>query len=364
MDRRRQAAGGGADRAPGPDILRLEAMLMVIILHILGQGGILDAAQPGSGVWYAAWGLECLCYCAVDCCGLLSGYLSGGHRQRFSRLALLWLETVVWSLLYFAIFRLLSPEAVGRQALVNALFPVMRRQYWYFTGFFGLSVLRPVLDAGLDRVGSRRATALFFLLLAVYCVLPGLMYSDAFRLHGGSTVMWLLILQLLGALLGKRGSLRSLGPFPLLTTAALCLALTFATVLRPISLPDFGTFTLLNYISPTVLLFAACLLLLSVRARPRAGSRLLSGLSGASFGVYILHTNPLLWQLAYRPGCLRSWAGLPAAALVVRVLVSAAGSYLLFALLSSLLALLFRRLGLPARLEGLEARMRRGIGGE
>lgn len=364
MERRRQAFGGGEDRILGPDLLRLGAMLMVIVLHILGQGGILDAAPPGSGTWYAAWGLECLCYCAVDCCGLLSGFLSGGHRQHFSRLALLWLETVFWSLVYFALFRLLSPEAVGRQALVNALFPVVRRQYWYFTGYFGLSLLRPVLDAGLDRVGSRRATALFFLLFAVYCVLPGLMYSDAFRLHGGYTVLWLVILYLLGALLRRSGFLRGLGLFPLLMTAAFCLALTFVTVLRPVSLPDFGTFTLLNYVSPTVLLFAACLLLLSVRARPRAGSRLLSGLSGASFGVYILHTNPLLWQLAFRSGSLRSWAGLSAVALAVRVLVCAAGSYLLFAALSSLPALLFRLLGLPARLERLEARVRRRIDGE
>ena len=41
-------------RVPGLDLLRIVSMLMVIMLHILGQGGILDAACPDSGVWYAA----------------------------------------------------------------------------------------------------------------------------------------------------------------------------------------------------------------------------------------------------------------------------------------------------------------------
>jgi hypothetical protein len=49
-------------------------MLMVVVLHILGQGGVLKTARPLSVEYEIAWFLEILCYCAVNCYALISGY--------------------------------------------------------------------------------------------------------------------------------------------------------------------------------------------------------------------------------------------------------------------------------------------------
>lgn len=348
-----------AERNVGLDLLRLLAMVMVVILHILGQGGILDAALPGSLTWYTAWGLECLCYCAVDCYGLLSGYLGGGRKRPFSALVLLWLEVVLYSLLYYVLFRLWMPESVGKQELFNAVFPVLRRQYWYFTGYFGLTLLMPLLNAGLERIESRQATAMTFLLLLFFCAFPTVLASDAFRMHGGYTLLWLALLYLMGALIRRSAFFQSLGVFPLILISVFCNALTFATVLRPVTIPGLSSFTLLNYVSPTVTVFAVCLLLLFSRLpiRGSAAARLIARLSKPSFGVYILHTNPLLWLLVYRPGSLGSWASRPAWALAFLVPACAVGVYLALSLPDILRALLFRKLHLREGLEYLEQRI-------
>lgn len=340
----------GKTRLFGLDLLRLLSMLMVIVLHILGQGGILEAAEPGSTVWYAAWGLECLCYCAVDCYGLLSGYLGGGRRP-WGKLVRLWLTVVLYSFLYYCFFRLRSPELVDSQALRRVFLPVTTRQYWYFTAYFGLALLMPVLDGGLERLESRRAGELALLILLLFCALPAVLQADPFQLRGGYCLLWLLLLYLLGGLLRRSGFFGRLRPLPLIAGACLSLALTYYTHLHPVTVPGFGAFTLLSYTSPTVLLFALCLLLLFRRLR--LGGRaagLVTALSRTSFGVYILHTNPLLWKLLYVPGCLGAWAALPAKRLLFQVPACALWVYLLCSLPEALRMALFR---VPGLLRGI-----------
>ena len=79
----------------GIDLLRMIAMLMVVILHILGKGGVLQAAPPLSIRYETAWLLETAAYCAVDCYALISGYVGFGTRCRYADLAALWLRVAL-----------------------------------------------------------------------------------------------------------------------------------------------------------------------------------------------------------------------------------------------------------------------------
>ncbi len=352
-------SGDPQARILGLDLLRILSMVMIIGLHMLGQGGILSSAAEGSGSRYAAVGMQCLFYCAVDCYGLLSGYVSGVRRHHGAKLLLLWLEVVLYSLLFAVFFRWRYPQYVGRDAFVNAVLPVLTRQYWYFTGYFGLALVMPLLEGGLAKLESRRAVRGFFLMLLFLCLLPTLLHSDAFHLRGGYSMLWLLLLYLMGAALRRGSRFQRVGAVPLLLTAAVCYGLTLLSVLRPMNLPYTSGITLLNYTSPTVALFSACLLLLFSRLRGRGGrgEKLITGLGRCSFGVYILHTNPLLWYLAFRHNCLKSWAGLPAQLLVPAVLGAAVGAYLVCAGVDGLRLLVFRLLRLQELAEKLFERL-------
>ena len=62
-------------RNRGIDLLRMAAMWMVVILHILNKGGVLGATAPLSVGCETARLLEIAAYCAVNCYGLISGYV-------------------------------------------------------------------------------------------------------------------------------------------------------------------------------------------------------------------------------------------------------------------------------------------------
>lgn len=63
-------------RQSNTDYLKLLAMFMVIVLHALNHGGILDYYTDYSLGYYLFWLIESLSFVAVNCFVLVTGYYS------------------------------------------------------------------------------------------------------------------------------------------------------------------------------------------------------------------------------------------------------------------------------------------------
>ena len=59
----------------GIDALRMLAMFMVVVLHILAHGGVLNASARLTSQYEAGWFLQSAAFCAVDVFALISGYV-------------------------------------------------------------------------------------------------------------------------------------------------------------------------------------------------------------------------------------------------------------------------------------------------
>ena len=63
------------ERMANLEVLRCVAMMMVVVLHYLGKGGLLpDLTAPLSAQDMAAWLLEAICIVAVNVYMMISGY--------------------------------------------------------------------------------------------------------------------------------------------------------------------------------------------------------------------------------------------------------------------------------------------------
>ena len=129
----------------GIDLLRILCMYMVVILHILGQGGILEASPKGSVNWAIAWLMRIGVYCAVNCYGLISGYVGIDAKYKYSNWIVLWLRVLFYTIVITISFAFMVPDSVGKGEMMNAIFPVMKNYYWYFTAYFGLFLFIPIL---------------------------------------------------------------------------------------------------------------------------------------------------------------------------------------------------------------------------
>lgn len=84
-------------RNHGIELLRIFAMLLAAVLHILKKGGVITASEGNLAAYSTVWLLEAAAYCAVNCYALISGYVGYSDRPKPLRLARcieLWLQVV------------------------------------------------------------------------------------------------------------------------------------------------------------------------------------------------------------------------------------------------------------------------------
>ena len=285
-------------RLSGPDVLRNGSMLMVVLLHISGVGGLLSALPPGSLRWWALWSLEALCSCAVNCYGLLSVYLGVGRKHPLSRLGALWLQAAFYSAALTVLFGLLDPGSLRVRDMIAPFFPVLNGTYWYFSAYFALFLLMPFLDSALAALSPAAARRLVVALILIFSAADFISPEEIFSTRGGYSVAWLAVLYLLGGYLRLHPPARLPQPWLLLAGYAAFSLLALAGKTFGVSQPGafFKWGILLSYTSPLILLAALCLFLALCRmpALPAPIARVMSFCAPLSFGVYLLHTPPLV----------------------------------------------------------------------
>ena len=74
------------ERNYGIDVLRMVSMFMVVVLHVLGRGGVLQATKDLSLNYWVSWSLEIAALCAVNCYAIISGYVGYGRKTKYSNL--------------------------------------------------------------------------------------------------------------------------------------------------------------------------------------------------------------------------------------------------------------------------------------
>ena len=346
-------------RNRGIDLLRMAAMWMVVILHILNKGGVLEAAAPLSTGRETARLLEIAAYCAVNCYGLISGYVGVGHRFRYSGAIALWLRAAFYTLGITAAFALLMPGSVNGDRVLRAFLPVLFRQYWYVTAYFGMCLFIPFFNLLLERLTRHQAKVLALSIVVVFSVLPTLRQKDVFLTDNGYSVLWLSCLYLLGGILRLYGRQER----KLLRWAAMYLGGVLVTWLVKLAgdrlwmartghLCDKVLLT--AYTSPTILLAAAALVLCftGLRIGPGFGS-FIEKASPLAFSVYLIHAHPLIWE-HWLAGRFAFLADKPPVLLALGVLGGAFGIYAVCSLADILRAWLFRLLRVKAFSKGLE----------
>ena len=357
------ARRNGAGRNPGIDILRIVSMLMVVTLHTLGNGGVLGAAVPGSALYWCAWFMECAAFCAVDCYALISGYVGWRSEFRVYRLIRLWLQVFFWSAVSAGAQFAIHPESFGPLALIQALFPVLSERYWYFTAYFIMCFFIPLMNRAIGSLSREKLWSAVLSAIGALSLISLLTaWKDTLSLNDGYHFLWLSMLYMLGGCLSRypirlfrRNGMR-------LAAFFLCAALLLLSKLglQWLTLRAFGEVrhddALLSYLSPLVIAEAVLLLNFFAELRMSPVSRLVSGLSGASFGVYLIHTGSFFWVYLLR-GALASLAELSAPAMCLEVLAVSAGIYGGCAALDTLRKNLFELLRLPRAADNMGERL-------
>lgn len=328
------AAKHTGERNIGIDALRILAMFMVVLLHVLGQGGVLQAGGEVTLSYSLPWLLECMAYCAVNCYALITGYVCIQSKHKYKRIISLWFQVFFYTVLLTAVVAVVRPGTIGKEDVLNAFFPLLSKQYWYFTQYAGLFFLMPFLNKLLLGISKRQFQGLVLTLFILLSVMPCIINRDLFVTGSGYSMLWLGAIYVFGAYVKLYGH-------HLVYTKAMCLAGYFFSILviwGGVLLQGAGIWSagkcFLKYTSPFMVIAAVCLLLFFLKCQFRrpAAKKTIRFFAPISFGVFLIHTNGLLYHRELN-AAFTVFRDYPVGLTLLFSLLSAVGIYLVCALL-------------------------------
>ena len=353
-------------RNHGIELLRIFAMLLAAVLHILKKGGVITASEGNLAAYSTVWLLEAAAYCAVNCYALISGYVGYSDRPKPLRLARcieLWLQVVFYSVIITTVYCIAGVGSVGVSGFADAFLPVTSKQYWYFTAYIGMFFFIPLLNALVRRVNRRALVSLCIMLIAVfslYDTFASFWKKDPLALVGGHSPLWLGVLYIFGAAMKKLRvpeSMSSKKALLIYASAAVFTALFKITGDRLLRFVPGSLFV--RDTSPTVLLCAAALSVAFARFKPcRKLTEFAVLFAPAAFGVYLLHVSPLVFEHVI--GNRFAFIGRLPFPLIPFAVLASAGVILVVGLAADKVRiLLFKALGVPKMCRKAEKSIRR-----
>lgn len=355
-----------SERNHGIELLRIFAMLLAAVLHILKKGGVITASEGNLAAYSTVWLLEAAAYCAVNCYALISGYVGYSDRPKPLRLARcieLWLQVVFYSVIITTVYCIAGVGSVGVSDFADAFLPVTSKQYWYFTAYIGMFFFIPLLNALVRRLNRRALVSLCIMLIAVfslYDTFASFWKKDPLALVGGHSPLWLGVLYIFGAAMKKLRvpeSMSSKKALLIYASAAVFTALFKITGDRLLRFVPGSLFV--RDTSPTVLLCAAALLVAFARFKPcRKLTEFAVLFAPAAFGVYLLHVSPLVFEHVI--GNRFAFIGRLPFPLIPFAVLASAGVILAVGLAADKVRiLLFKALGVPKMCRKAEKSIRR-----
>ena len=196
---------GKQKRNWGIDGLRLVSMMMIVTLHILGQGGILGSVAPFSKQYYVAWFIEISAYCSVNCYALISGYVGVYSTFRYYKVLEILAQLLFYNILITIIFLIFYPGIVDKTVILSMIFPISSEEYWYITAYIGMCLLLPGLNCVIKNLDKKALIlslrGIFLIMVALPWVLkffPVQIVNDPFKLESGYSMLWLCLLYTMG----------------------------------------------------------------------------------------------------------------------------------------------------------------------
>ena len=293
----------GKERNYGIDLLRVFLMLMIIVGHLFVHTGIRGELENFSFKWNYTWICQAIALCAVNCFVLITGYFANvnSHSIRVKKLLLLYGQVLFYSVSIYTMLLVLGKTDRSLLGLlfgtINAIFPFLSGQYWFFSSYILLMILAPFLNLMLSKLNDFALKILTITIVALFYVLPifQIVFTQ-FDISEGMGIIGFITLYIIGHAL-KRFKIKIpklVCVFGIILNCAMIFAskIVLAYIVEKLQM-NVGSSLLYNYNMITQLANAVLLLFLFKEIKiKKIGAKIISFVSASTFGIYLLHEHP------------------------------------------------------------------------
>ena len=291
------------ERNYGIDALRLLSAIMIVMLHVLSQGGILAASDNLTYRGEFMWWIQICCLSFVNVFALISGYVGLNSKHKLSNLLNLWLQVFLYTIISKIVIFSFFEKSFSIVDFCKSFFPVISSENWYFTAYFVLFFFVPVLNELMEKVDVLTIRKCLLFSVFLFMILETLCSIEVFGLRTGYSVLWLVLMYIVGAYIKKYDPLKHLVAWHCVIGFFSCTILTLLSkilielvTLHFIGAPAYGT-KFLVYTSPIMVLQAVFgVQLFSKLNIPKSLRKIVLRFAPMTFGVFIIHTTTAVYR--------------------------------------------------------------------
>lgn len=288
------------------ELLRVIAMMMVIVLHYLSKGNLLDLASTsmqsaGIGLWI----VEALCIVSVNAYVLISGYYLVNKDFKLSKLAVLVCQVFFYSVVIAIVAVLVGIVPLSEYTnLYNIQFlflPVLSGHYWFATAYIIMYIFSPIL-AYAAKTMTRRQLA-----LTIWLMLIPLSFANTILPYGmphddlGNSFVWFLCLFMIAAYIRMYG-LKIIGnkvssAFIYIFSAVAIIFARYCFIKIYTKVPSehlLGLATNYNFVFVLTGALGLFGIFRNIKLKDNIISRFIVRIAPYTFGVYLLHEHVAL----------------------------------------------------------------------
>ena len=292
-------------RESNVELLRVICMMLIVMHHCCIYGPWHDTQLTSAGIL-----IDCMSVggkIGVDCYVLITGYYQSKSRFKVRSLIRILAQVYFYALIIFVGYCLII-HVPSMNMTVRSLFPWIMGLNWFVPPYLLLYCISPVINLAIRRLSPRALSGVVIVGFVILSAIPTVAQQSAFA----DSFIWFTYLYLCGAelrmLKTQRDDVRiSLGKAVLnhrILLSVICLLFVFGygcvSHLHGVSEIEYINVAVVYAQSSVPILILALVLFVSILKWDMRYSPLVNIAGKCSFGVYLIHDNPLVresWAL-------------------------------------------------------------------
>lgn len=299
------------ERQSNFELLRIIAMLLVICLHYLSKGNVMQKLSVDLGVNNLVFNLiNDFAAVAVNIYVLISGYFLVESKWHVSKIVKLVCQVLFYSVIVSLIFAALSHIPVFSGYIISLdsvdkwslILPIQYENYWFATAYVGMYIFAPLLALGIKQLSQKQLKWIILVALCYFSLFKSIVPNRIPIDDYGYDFGWFMVLFMIAAYIRLYG-------IKLLDNKKKCFAIYIVTVLVTFIIQIFfgymemskgileysmdmtGAYNHILVLIASVALFGA---FIGVDVKSDAFAKNVCRIAPLTFGVYLFHENVMI----------------------------------------------------------------------
>ena len=293
------------ERNVGLDLLRIISMVMVIVLHYLGKGGLLDSQNTDQISNTIYWLMESLSIVAVNCYILISGYFLIKSEFKWKKFFKIWGEVIFYSVIIYIIIISIGLVKFNIMDAIRSFMPIITNQYWFVTAYLCLYLLSPFINKLLLNLTKKEFIKLLIILIIIFSVITILPSEMLLDKTGGYGIIWFICLYCVAAYIRlyiniDEKNKKYLGLYFLLATIITGIIIAIKYICTKVGISD-KSGKMLQYDNILIFIESVCLFLYfrNIKINNINLIKIVNRIAPLTFAVYIIHEQFILRTILY-----------------------------------------------------------------